>query len=72
MLMVIASTIGFLASLVLNAIEAFHVSWQGTGPALPHVFDQRLVALETWCFLAVAIWGFNARWLPDIPRPARA
>lgn len=64
MLMVVASTLGFLASLVLNAVGAFRVSWQGNGPALPHVFDQRLVALETWCFLAVAIWGFNARWLP--------
>ncbi|HLG98899.1 MAG TPA: NnrS family protein [Bryobacteraceae bacterium] len=64
MLMVIASTLGFLASLVLNAVEAFRVSWQGSGPALPHVFDQTLVALETWCFLVVAIWGFNARWLP--------
>jgi len=64
MLMVIASTLGFLASLILNAVEAFRVSWQGSGPALPHVFDQTLVALETWCFLAVAIWGFNARWLP--------
>jgi hypothetical protein len=64
MLMVIASTVGFLASLVLNAVEAFRVSWQGSGPALPHVFDQRLVMLETWGFLAVTIWGFNARWLP--------
>ncbi len=64
MLMVIASTLGFLASLVLNVVEAFRVSWQGNGPALSHIFDQRLVALETWCFLAVAIWGFNARWLP--------
>lgn len=64
MLMVVASTLGFLASLALNAVEAFRISWQGNGPALPHVFDQRLVALETWCFLAVAIWGFNARWLP--------
>jgi uncharacterized protein involved in response to NO len=71
-LMVVASTLGFLASLVLNAVEAFRVSWQGNGPALPHVFDQRLVALETWCFLAVAIWGFNARWLPiflGLPEP---
>jgi hypothetical protein len=64
MLMVVASTIGFLASLVMNVVEAFGVSWQGSGPALPHVFDQRLVALETWCCLAAAIWGFNARWLP--------
>jgi hypothetical protein len=64
MLMVIASTVGFLASLVLNGIAAFQIAWRGSGPAFPHVFDQKLVALETWCFLAPAIWGFNARWLP--------
>lgn len=64
MLMVVASTFGFLAALVLNAGESLHIAWAGTGPALPHVFDQELVALETWCFLVPAIWGFNARWLP--------
>jgi len=64
MLMVIASTFGFLTSLVLNAGALLHIAWQGTQPALPHVFDQRLVSLETWCFLVPAIWGFNARWLP--------
>ena len=64
MRLVVASTFGFLASLVLNAGESMHVAWAGTEPALPHVFDQHLIALETWCFLVPAIWGFNARWLP--------
>jgi uncharacterized protein involved in response to NO len=64
MLMVMASTFGFLTSLILNAAADVAVSWNGSEPALPHVFDQRLVALETWCFLTAAIWGFNARWLP--------
>ncbi len=64
MLMVIASVFGFLASLVLNAGESLHIAWAGDEPAFPHVFDQQLIALETWCFLVIAIWGFNARWLP--------
>jgi hypothetical protein len=64
MLMVIASTLGFLFSLTLNLAAAFHAAWLGVGPALPHGPDQQLVALETWGFLTPAIWGFNGRWLP--------
>ncbi len=64
MLMVIASTMGFLFSLVLNLAAAFRTAWIGVGPALPHGPDQQLVALQTWGFLVPAIWGFNARWLP--------
>jgi len=59
---------------VLNAGESLHIAWSGSEPALPHVFDQRLVALECWCFLFPAIWGFNARWLPvflSLPAPNR-
>jgi hypothetical protein len=64
MILVMASTLGFLASLVLNASASIRIALEGIGPAFPHVFDQRLVALEAWCFLVPAIWGFNARWLP--------
>lgn len=64
MRLVMASTFGFLASLVLNAGECLHLAWAGSEPALPHIFDQRLVALEAWGFLVPTIWGFNARWLP--------
>jgi hypothetical protein len=74
MRLVVASTFGFLSCLVLNAGESMHLAWAGSEPALPHAFDQHMVALETWCFLVPAIWGFNARWLPvflglDAPRP---
>lgn len=64
MFLVIASSFGFLASLVLNASAVSKLAWDGVQPALPHVVDQRIVALEVWCFLIPAIWGFNARWLP--------
>jgi hypothetical protein len=64
MLLVIASTFGLLFSLLLNCGADFWAAGQGVTPALPHSFDQRLVALEAWGFLVPAIWGFNARWLP--------
>lgn len=74
MLMVIGSTLGFLATLVMNLVTTLQVSLDNTGPALAHVPDQRLVTLATWGFLVPAVWGFNARWLPvflglDQPRP---
>ncbi|MEO8098550.1 MAG: NnrS family protein [Acidobacteriota bacterium] len=74
MLMVIASTAGFLFSLSLNLAAAFQAAWTGIGPAFAHGPDQRLVALQAWGFLVPAIWGFNARWLPVFLglRPPRA
>jgi uncharacterized protein involved in response to NO len=74
MLMVIGSTLGFLATLVMNLVTTLQVSMDNTGPALAHVPDQRLVTLATWGFLVPAVWGFNSRWLPvflglDQPRP---
>lgn len=45
---VIASTIGFLASLVANLGVTIQVAIIGASPAVPHVIDQRLLALFTW------------------------
>jgi len=64
MWMVMASTLGFLVTLVLNLAATIQVSIGNTGPALGHVSDQRMVTLATWGFLVPAVWGFNARWLP--------
>lgn len=64
MLVVIASTIGFLATLAVNLGVCIYVAVIGTGPAFPHALDQRLLILPTWAFLVPAVWGFNARWLP--------
>jgi uncharacterized protein involved in response to NO len=74
MWLVMASTLGFLVTLVLNFAATIQVSIGNTGPALAHVSDQRMVILATWGFLVPAVWGFNARWLPvflglDQPRP---
>ena len=64
MLVVVASTVGFLATLVVNFGVTVYVAVLGTGPALPHELDQHLLMLPTWAFLVPAVWGFNARWLP--------
>jgi hypothetical protein len=62
--LVIAGTIGFLVSLSANAVVAAQAALHGAGPAIPHVENQRLLALFTWTFPVVTIWGFSARWLP--------
>jgi uncharacterized protein involved in response to NO len=62
--MVSASTFGFLGALLANAALAFAVAVRDTGPAFPHQLDQRLLVLSTWGFIVLAIWGFNAKWLP--------
>ncbi len=64
MVMVSASTIGFLGALLANAALAFAAAVRDTGPAFPHQLDQRLLVLSTWGFIVLAIWGFNAKWLP--------
>lgn len=62
--LVSASTIGFLGALLANAALAFAAAVRNTGPAFPHQLDQRLLVLSTWGFIVLAIWGFNAKWLP--------
>ncbi|HEX6895443.1 MAG TPA: hypothetical protein VF146_09230 [Bryobacteraceae bacterium] len=64
MLVVVGSTIGFLATLVVNLGVTGYVAASGPDPAVPLILDQRLLMLPTWGFLVPAVWGFNARWLP--------
>jgi hypothetical protein len=64
MIVVIGSTLAFLATLLVNFAAAIYGSIYGESPALPFVFDQRLLALPTWGFLVPTVWGFNARWMP--------
>ncbi|MBV9182367.1 MAG: hypothetical protein JO356_13740, partial [Acidobacteria bacterium] len=61
---VIAASIGWLATLVINLLSATFLAWHAASPALPHNFDQRFLVLETWGFLVPFIWGFSANWLP--------
>jgi hypothetical protein len=61
---VIASTIGFLILLLLNATIVARLVVAAESPEFPHWLDQRFLVLATWGFPVIAVWGFNARWLP--------
>jgi hypothetical protein len=63
-LVVAASTQMFMIALGVNVAGAIWAAVNGTGPALPHGLNQRFLALYAWGFPVLAIWGFNARWLP--------
>ncbi len=63
MILVIASTVGFLALLVFNAGTAVYLAIGSATPAFPHLLDQRFLVLATWGVPVLAVWGFNARWL---------
>lgn len=64
MKLVIASTVGFLLALLMNQFESIHLAMTSTHPEIPHWLDQRYLFLTAWGFPVLAVWGFNARWLP--------
>jgi len=61
---VIAATMGLLASLLLNLDVSIQLARHAASPALPHEFDQRYLIVSTWGFLVPMVWGFSSRWLP--------
>jgi len=63
-LVVIAGSLGWLASLLINLLAAVFLSFRAESPVLPHSFDQRFLVLQTWGFLVPFVWGFSAKWLP--------
>ncbi len=63
MRVVIAGTVGFLASLAVNLAVTIRRSLYGDGPAIPTFEEQRLLALFVWTFPVMTIWGFSSRWL---------
>jgi uncharacterized protein involved in response to NO len=64
MVLVILSTLVFLLTLLINALELFRLALSSSTPALPHLLDLQLVTMAIWGVLVPTIWGFNARWLP--------
>jgi uncharacterized protein involved in response to NO len=60
---VMSATVGFLLLVVANVAGSFYVSLRGAGPAFPHKFDQRYLALMGWGFLLPFVWGFSAKWM---------
>jgi len=74
MKLVIASTVLFLLVLVVNQVEAIVLAISAALPEIPHWLDQRFLFLAGWGFPVLAIWGFNAKWLPvflGLPQPSR-
>jgi len=64
MKLVIASMIAFLAALLMNQVVTIVLAATSGGPEIPHWLDQRYLFLAAWGFPVLAVWGFNARWLP--------
>ena len=64
MKLVIASTLALLVALVLNQLETIVLALTAAHPEIPHWLDQRYLFLAGWGFPVLAVWGFNARWLP--------
>jgi uncharacterized protein involved in response to NO len=64
MKLVMAATAGFLLALLMNQVESIHLAMTSTHPEIPHWLDQRYLFLAAWGFPVLAVWGFNARWLP--------
>jgi hypothetical protein len=60
---VIAATLGLLASLLLNLGASFQLAVNASVPAFPHMFDQRYLIVSTWGFVVPMVWGLSARWL---------
>ena len=63
-LVVIAASLGLLATLLTNFGAAFYLSLRGLSPDLPAWFDRRFLVLETSGFLVPFVWGFSAKRLP--------
>jgi uncharacterized protein involved in response to NO len=61
---VIAGSVGFLTTLLVNVGVTVSLSVHGASPDLPQQFDQRFLMLQTWGFLVPFVWGFSAKWLP--------
>jgi hypothetical protein len=64
MKLVIAATAAFLLALLVNQVETLVLAATATHPEVPHWLDQRYLFLGAWGFPVLAVWGFNARWLP--------
>jgi hypothetical protein len=64
MKLVMASTAGFLLALLMNLLVSIDLAMTSMHPEIPHWLDQRYLFLAAWGFPLLAVWAFNARWLP--------
>jgi uncharacterized protein involved in response to NO len=61
---VLAATLGLLATLAANLGGSIWTAMHAASPAFPQSFDQRVLVLMAWGFMVPFVWGFSARWLP--------
>jgi len=64
MKLVITATVAFLVALLVNQVETVVLASTAAHPEIPHWLDQRYLFLAAWGFPVLAVWGFNAKWLP--------
>ena len=64
MKLIIASAVGLLLALLMNQVVTIYLAMTSTHPEIPHWLDQRYLFLAAWGFPVLAVWGFNAKWLP--------
>jgi hypothetical protein len=60
---VIAGTVGLMATLATNLAGSINVALHAESPAFGQAFDQRFLVLMAWGFMVPFVWGFSARWL---------
>lgn len=63
-LVVIAGSLGWLATLLMNFFGCISVALHANSPAFPARLDQRFLVLMGWGFIVPHVWGFSAKWLP--------
>jgi hypothetical protein len=65
--------VGFVATVMLNAIESIVIARTAAAPLFPPEFNQRFLSVATWGFVVPYVWGFSTRWLPPLLglRPTR-
>lgn len=63
-LVVVAGTVGLLATLAINFGGCIWAARYASSPAFLPGFDQRFLVLMAWGFMVPFVWGFSARWLP--------
>lgn len=66
MLAVLLGTLGMMAAVLFNCVECIHLAVLGQQRSFPHALDQRYLVLLGWGILVPMIWGFSARWLPQM------
>lgn len=63
---VLLSTVALTAAVIFNFVECLRLALNGASASFPHALDQKYLVLLGWGFLAPVVWGFSARWLPDL------